>query len=151
MPCLYPVLFTISEDVILLTGGTEKIMWLWHWTVDFTHSYIVVFHIFPTSVLFWWRLFSLKNKLFHNQTLHQCQNKGHKFRLTTDEVLNCSGFVMLEADVPFTAYIHTVASSHCNWRKNKASLAFCSVHCGEFDENVTLKMHVPRTFFGLCL
>lgn len=58
---------------------------------------------------------------------------------------------MLEADVPFMAYIHIAPTSHCNCRKNKASLAFCSVHCGEFDEDVTLKMHVPHTFFGLCL
>lgn len=58
---------------------------------------------------------------------------------------------MSDAGLSFTAYIRIVASSRCNWIKKKASLAFCSVRCGEFDENVTLKMHVPHTFFGLCL
>lgn len=71
--------------------------------------------------------------------------------LTRDDVPNCLGFVLSDAHLPFTAYIHIVASPRCNWEKNKASLAFRSVHCGEFDENVTLKMHVPHTFFGLCL
>lgn len=42
-------------------------------------------------------------------------------------------------------------SSGGNWRESSASLAFRSAGCGEFDENVTLKMHVPRTFSGLCL
>lgn len=42
-------------------------------------------------------------------------------------------------------------SSAGNWRQCGASLAFSSAGCGEFDENVTLKMHVPRTFSGLCL
>lgn len=37
-----------------------------------------------------------------------------------------------------------------NWRQPGASLAFRSAGCGEFDENVTLKMHVPRAFPGLC-
>lgn len=87
-----------------------------------------------------------------NRTLHHCQRRVHKFRPQTEmKCWTVSGAGTLEADVPFTAYIHIVASPRCNWRKNKASLAFCSVHCGEFDENVTLKMHVPHTFFGLCL
>lgn len=60
-------------------------------------------------------------------------------------------FVSLEADVPFTASVHIFGLSPCNWRKNEMSLAFCSVCCGESDEDVTLKMHVLHTFFGLCL
>lgn len=51
--------------------------------------------------------------------------------------------------MPFTAHVGIVAPSRCNWKKSEASLAFCSVHCGGFDESVTLKMHVPRAFFGL--
>lgn len=39
----------------------------------------------------------------------------------------------------------------CEEKKNKTSLAFRSFHCGEFDDDVTLKMHVPHAFFGLCL
>lgn len=42
-------------------------------------------------------------------------------------------------------------SSGGNWRTRGASLAFRSAGCGEFDENVTLKMHVPHTVAGLCL
>jgi len=76
------------------------------------------------------------------------QYEVHEFRLAGDEVLSGSG---LRRVAPFTAHIsyrgtHRLAVIG---KKNKASLAFCCVHCGGFDESVTLKMHVPHTFSGL--
>lgn len=84
----------------------------------------------------------IENLLFPNQT--QCYDKS-------SPTWNIELFNFVREDMSFTACVHIVGLSLCNWRKNKVSLRFCSVHCGEFDEHVTLKMYVPLTFFGLCL